>query len=121
MPRTAKIAGVAALAGLMMTVAIAAAVQPDEPAPAPPLVLSADDGQARLARELDRFVARNGDPNDAGCETAKGMKSEGGARIAIATSLATDTWNFISGTRVVRHATHAAQAVIVLAPWRVAR
>ena len=60
MSRTAKIAGVAALAGLMMTVAIAAAVQPDEPAPAPPLVLSADDGQARLARELDRC----------GCEAA---------------------------------------------------
>ena len=42
MSRTAKIAGVAALAGLMMTVAIVAAVQPDEPAPAPPLFLPAD-------------------------------------------------------------------------------
>ena len=57
MSRTAKIAGVAALAGLMMTVAIVAAVQPDEPAPAPPLVLPADEGQARLARELDRCAS----------------------------------------------------------------
>jgi len=68
MPRTAKIAGVAALAGLMMTVAIAAAVQPDEPAPAPPLVLSADDGQARLARELDRCASLT--MPDSGCEAA---------------------------------------------------
>ena len=42
MSRTAKIAGVAALAGMMMTVAIVAAVQPDEPAPAPPLILPTD-------------------------------------------------------------------------------
>ena len=68
MPRTAKIAGVAALAGLMMTVAIAAAVQPDEPAPAPPLVLPADEGQARLARELDRCASLT--KPDSGCEAA---------------------------------------------------
>ena len=68
MSRTAKIAGVAALAGLMMTVAIVAAVQPDEPAPAPPLVLSADDGQARLARELDRCASLT--MPDSGCEAA---------------------------------------------------
>ena len=68
MSRTAKIAGVAALAGLMMTVAIVAAVQPDEPAPAPPLVLPADDGQARLARELDRCASLT--KPDSGCEAA---------------------------------------------------
>ena len=68
MSRTAKIAGVAALAGLMMTVAIAAAVQPDEPAPAPPLVLPADEGQARLARELDRCASLT--KPDSGCEAA---------------------------------------------------
>lgn len=68
MSRTAKIAGVAALAGLMMTVAIVAAVQPDEPAPAPPLVLPADEGQARLARELDRCASLT--MPDSGCEAA---------------------------------------------------
>ena len=68
MPRTAKIAGVAALAGLMMTVAIAAAVQPDEPAPALPLVLPADEGQVRLARELDRCASLT--KPDSGCEAA---------------------------------------------------
>ncbi len=68
MPRTAKIAGVAALAGLMMTVAIVAAVQPDEPAPAPPLFLPADEGQARLARELDRCASLT--KPDSGCEAA---------------------------------------------------
>ena len=68
MSRTAKIAGVAALAGLMMTVAIVAAVQPDEPAPAPPLILPADEGQARLARELDRCASLT--MPDSGCEAA---------------------------------------------------
>ncbi|OCC23796.1 hypothetical protein MB02_08110 [Croceicoccus estronivorus] len=68
--RTAKIAGVAALAGLMMTVAIVAAVQPDEPAPAPapPLVLPADEGEARLARELNRCASLT--MPDSGCEAA---------------------------------------------------
>jgi conjugative transfer region protein TrbK len=66
--RTAKIAGMAALAGLMMTVAIVAAVQPDEPAPTPPLVLPADEGQARLARELDRCASLT--IPDSGCEAA---------------------------------------------------
>lgn len=66
--RTAKIAGVAALAGLMMTVAIVAAVQPDEPAPARPLILPADEGQARLARELDRCASLT--MPDSSCETA---------------------------------------------------
>ncbi len=68
MSRTAKIAGVAALAGLMMTVAIVAAVQPDEPVLAPPLVLPADEGQARLARELDRCASLT--KPDSGCEAA---------------------------------------------------
>ena len=62
--RTAKIAGMAALAGLMMTVAIVAA----EPAPTPPLVLPADEGQARLARELDRCASLT--MPDSGCEAA---------------------------------------------------
>ena len=66
--RTAKIAGVAALAGLMMTVAIVAAVQPDEPAPARPLILPADEGQARLARELDRCASLT--MPDSGCDAA---------------------------------------------------
>lgn len=68
MSRTAKIAGVAALAGLMMTVAIVAAVQPDEPAPVPPLVLPVDEGRARLARELDRCATLT--MPDSGCEAA---------------------------------------------------
>ncbi|ALR19684.1 MULTISPECIES: putative entry exclusion protein TrbK-alt [Sphingobium] len=68
MSRTAKIAGVAALAGLMMTVAIVAAVQPDEPAPAPPLLLPVDEGQARVARELDRCATLT--MPDSGCEAA---------------------------------------------------
>ncbi|MCZ4107026.1 putative entry exclusion protein TrbK-alt [Brevundimonas diminuta] len=64
--RTAKIAGVAALAGLMMTVAIVAAVRPDQPAPPPPAALPVEGGQARLARELDRCAILT--MPDAGCE-----------------------------------------------------
>lgn len=63
--RTAKIAGVAALAGLMMTVAIVAVVQPDESAP-PPRALPAVEGQARLVRELDRCSTLT--MPDTGCE-----------------------------------------------------
>ncbi|MCI4591098.1 putative entry exclusion protein TrbK-alt [Sphingobium sp. BYY-5] len=68
MSRTVKIAGVAALAGLMMTVAIVAAVQPDEPAPPPPFALPAEAGQDRLARELDRCATLT--MPDSGCEAA---------------------------------------------------
>lgn len=68
MSRTAKIAGVAALAGLMMTVAIVAAVQPDEPVPPPPFALPAEAGQDRLARELDRCATLT--MPDSGCEAA---------------------------------------------------
>lgn len=68
MSRTAKIAGVAALAGLMMTVAIVAVTQPREPAPAPPLVVPAEEGQDRLARQLDRCATLT--MPDSGCEAA---------------------------------------------------
>lgn len=68
MSRTAKIAGVAVLAGLMMTVAIVAVVRPEEPAPAPPLVLPAEEGQDRLARELERCATLT--MPDSGCEAA---------------------------------------------------
>jgi len=68
MSPTAKIAGVAALAGLMMTVSIVAAVRPDEPAPPPRLAPPAAGGQARLARELDRCAALT--MPDSGCEAA---------------------------------------------------
>ncbi|MCZ4340332.1 putative entry exclusion protein TrbK-alt [Sphingomonadaceae bacterium G21617-S1] len=68
MSRTAKIAGVAALAGLMMTVAIVAAVRPDEPAPPPRLAAPAEGGRDRLARELDRCATLT--MPDSGCEAA---------------------------------------------------
>lgn len=68
MSRTAKIAGVTALAGLMVTVAIAAAVRPDEPAPPPPFALPAKGGQDWLARELARCATLT--MPDSGCEAA---------------------------------------------------
>ena len=68
MSRTAKMAGVAALAGLMMTAAIVAAVRPDEPAPPPRFALPAKGGQDRLARELDRCATLT--MPDSGCEAA---------------------------------------------------
>ena len=48
--RTAKISGVAALAGLMMAVAIVAAVHKPEPAQAPPVAVRGEARQDRLAR-----------------------------------------------------------------------
>ena len=68
MSRTAKIAGIAALAGMMMTVAIIAITRPDEPAPAPALALPAEESQHRLARELDRCATLT--MPDSGCEAA---------------------------------------------------
>lgn len=68
MSRTAKIAGVAALAGLMMTVAIVATVRPDEPAPPPPFTLPVEGGRNRLARDLDRCAVLT--MPDSGCEAA---------------------------------------------------
>lgn len=68
MSRTAKIAGVAALAGMMMAVAIVAATDDRKPASAPHLVLPADEGRDRLARELDRCATLT--MPDSGCEAA---------------------------------------------------
>jgi len=68
MSRTAKIAGVAGLAGLMMTVAIVAATRSSSPPPAPRLAVPAEDGRARLARELDRCATLT--IPDSGCEAA---------------------------------------------------
>ena len=66
--RTTKIAGVAALAGLMMTVAIVAAIHKPEPASAPPAVVRGDERNDHLARELDRCATLT--MPDAGCEAA---------------------------------------------------
>ena len=52
--RTVKIAGVAALAGLMMAVAIVAATDRPEPALMPPAALREDAHQGRVARDLVR-------------------------------------------------------------------
>ena len=68
MSRTAKIAGVAALAGLMVTVAIVRVTRPDEPAPPPALARPAEEGGDRLALELDRCATLT--MPDAGCEAA---------------------------------------------------
>lgn len=65
--RTAKIAGAAALAGLMMTVAIIAATHKPEPAPALPAVRG-DQRHDRLASELDRCATLT--MPDSGCEAA---------------------------------------------------
>lgn len=66
MSRTAKIAGVAALAGLMMTVAIVAVTRSSAPAPSPRLAMPAEEGHDRLARELDRCATLT--MPDSGCE-----------------------------------------------------
>lgn len=68
MSRTAKIAGVGALAGLMMTVAIVAVIHDRKPAPAQRLAVRAKGGQDRLARELDRCATLT--MPDSGCEAA---------------------------------------------------
>jgi conjugative transfer region protein TrbK len=66
--RTAKIAGVAALAGLMMAVAILAAISTPEPTPSLPVAAREDTGHERLARELDRCATLT--MPDSGCEAA---------------------------------------------------
>jgi conjugative transfer region protein TrbK len=66
--RTVKIAGVAAVAGMMMTVAIVAATHQPESAPSPPVAVREDVRHDRLARELDRCSTLT--MPDAGCEAA---------------------------------------------------
>lgn len=66
--RTVKIAGVAALAGMMMTVAIIATTHQFESAPSPPVAVREDVRHDRLARELDRCATLT--MPDAGCEAA---------------------------------------------------
>jgi len=68
MSRTAKIAGVAALAGMMMTVAIVAVTHDRANAPLTPAAVRAPEGQNRLARELDRCATLT--MPDSGCEAA---------------------------------------------------
>lgn len=66
MSRTAKIAGVAAVSGLMMAVAIATAV--DRTAPPPVQAGPPSDGPDPLARELARCRALT--VPDIGCDAA---------------------------------------------------
>ena len=66
--RTARIAGVAALAGLMMTVAIVSALHQPEAAPPTSVAGPGDAHLDRLARELDRCATLT--MPDSGCETA---------------------------------------------------
>ena len=67
--RTAKIAGVAALAGLMMAVAILAATRDRTPAPPPtPAIVRDTEGRSRLNRELERCATLT--MPDSGCEAA---------------------------------------------------
>lgn len=68
MSRTAKIAGLAALAGLMMTVAIIAATDRPAPASSPPAAVRGGERQDRLTRELDRCATLT--MPDSGCEAA---------------------------------------------------
>ncbi|WP_294138498.1 putative entry exclusion protein TrbK-alt [Sphingomonas sp.] len=66
MSRTAKIAGVAAVAGLMMAVAIATAIDPS--AKRPIQAAASSDGPDPLARELARCRALT--VPDIGCDAA---------------------------------------------------
>ena len=66
--RTLKIAGVAALAGMMMAVVIAGSVTRDRPAAAELAVPPAAAAPDPLARELDRCATLT--MPDAGCEAA---------------------------------------------------
>lgn len=68
MSRTAKIAGIAALAGMMMTVAIVAVTHDRAPTPLTPAAVRAPEGQHRLGRELDRCATLT--MPDSGCEAA---------------------------------------------------
>jgi len=69
MSRNAKIAGVAALAGIMLAVAVASVREPHEaPFEAVLPVLENGERQDRLARELDRCATLT--MPDSGCEVA---------------------------------------------------
>jgi conjugative transfer region protein TrbK len=67
--RTAKIAGVAALAGIMLAVAVVASREPRDP-PRDPMLPAVEQGeqQKRLARELERCATLT--MPDSGCERA---------------------------------------------------
>ncbi|MGI9377347.1 MAG: putative entry exclusion protein TrbK-alt [Tsuneonella suprasediminis] len=68
-PRTAKIAGVAALSGLMMAVAILAVTHDRAPAPPPMTAIPRDtEGRSQLNRELDHCATLT--MPDSGCEAA---------------------------------------------------
>ncbi|MDG2512724.1 putative entry exclusion protein TrbK-alt [Sphingobium yanoikuyae] len=66
--RTAKIAGIAALAGLMMAVAIVAATHHRAPTAPPAAIVRDEAGPSRLARELERCASLT--MPDSGCEAA---------------------------------------------------
>lgn len=66
--RTIRLAGVAALAGMMMAVAILAAVHPPAPPLASPAAERAGPRDDALARALDRCATLT--MPDAGCEAA---------------------------------------------------
>lgn len=66
--RTIRLAGVAALAGMMMAVAILAAVNPPASAPTSPGAVRAGARDEALARALDRCATLT--MPDAGCEAA---------------------------------------------------
>ena len=66
--RTTKIAAVAVLAGLMLTVAIVAVTADGPPAPTPPITVRTDGRQNRLANDLDRCATLT--MPDSGCEVA---------------------------------------------------
>ena len=67
--RTAKIAGVAALAGIMLAVAVVASREPREPPREAVLpVLEKGEQEKRLARELERCATLT--MPDSGCEAA---------------------------------------------------
>ncbi|ESZ86687.1 MAG: hypothetical protein Q27BB25_13050 [Blastomonas sp. CACIA14H2] len=66
MSRTAKIAGVAALAGMMVTVATVTVSRPEQPMAASPISREPDD--QRLAADLRR--CRTITMPDSGCEAA---------------------------------------------------
>ena len=68
MSRNLKIAGVAALAGMMMAVAVTGVVTSASPAPATTPVQQAAAVPEALARELDRCATLT--MPDAGCEAA---------------------------------------------------
>lgn len=71
--RTAKIAGVAALGGIMLAVAVVASREPREPPREAVLpVLETGEQEKRLARELERCAALT--MPDSGCEQAWAQK-----------------------------------------------